>query len=235
MECVIMTEETLGQKIKRLRDAAGISQRKLAIATGIDLSYINQLENDRRGGITMTTAAKLAQALNTTADVFLNGQMDAAPLDRPFSTLMVELERKYNEAETKQLVKLPVLGSVSAGVLEMREQNKMPTNYVEILRSRLDSSINLEQLYALEVKGNSLEGDNIFDGDYVVIQRDAIFIDSKIYVVKIDNEVVLKHVSMQGDMVKLWSTNSHYKEQIVNASKVEIQGRAIKKVSDEDL
>lgn len=46
--------------LKKLRVDAGISLKKLSVATGVDPATISQLENDRRKG-QLTTLAKLAR------------------------------------------------------------------------------------------------------------------------------------------------------------------------------
>ena len=40
-------EESLGQRIQRLRRHRGLSQRQVAAQLGIDFTYLSKLENDR--------------------------------------------------------------------------------------------------------------------------------------------------------------------------------------------
>lgn len=53
--------ETFGQRIKRLREAAGLKQHELAARCGMGQSAIGNIENGKRGG--SRNLAKLATAL----------------------------------------------------------------------------------------------------------------------------------------------------------------------------
>jgi transcriptional regulator with XRE-family HTH domain len=65
-----MKNETIGQRLKRLRHAAGISQEKLAEASGVPVGTIRGIEYDRREPL-LTTAAKLARALGASVDTLV--------------------------------------------------------------------------------------------------------------------------------------------------------------------
>jgi transcriptional regulator with XRE-family HTH domain len=43
-----MKKETMGERLKRLREAAGLSQPQLAQATGVPVGSLRQWEQDRR-------------------------------------------------------------------------------------------------------------------------------------------------------------------------------------------
>jgi transcriptional regulator with XRE-family HTH domain len=65
----------VGKEVRRLREAKGWSQAKLAVETGMAVSGISQIENDRRNP-NSATLAKLAKALEVeVADLF--------PLEQP--------------------------------------------------------------------------------------------------------------------------------------------------------
>lgn len=63
---------TLAANLRAARVAAGLSQVKLAIAAGLDLSYLNEIENTKRDP-SVTTIVKLARALGTTPSGLLSG------------------------------------------------------------------------------------------------------------------------------------------------------------------
>ena len=73
--------ETIGDIIKRLREAKGLSQRKLAGLAGIDRGYICQLEADKAGSITLKTAEKLAGGLGVSPSVFFGEEVHLSPVD----------------------------------------------------------------------------------------------------------------------------------------------------------
>lgn len=58
---------------KEVLEARGITQTKLAEATGLPVSRINDLVRERRG-ITVDSAIRLSKALGTSVDLWLNLQ-----------------------------------------------------------------------------------------------------------------------------------------------------------------
>jgi transcriptional regulator with XRE-family HTH domain len=63
-----MKTETLGQRLKRLREAAGLSQDRLARASGLPAGTLRCWEYDRREP-KLLAAAKLAVGLGVSLDV----------------------------------------------------------------------------------------------------------------------------------------------------------------------
>jgi transcriptional regulator with XRE-family HTH domain len=72
-----MARETTGERIQRLRKAAGLSQSGLAKATGIPVSTIKNWEQGRRSPL-LDTAGRVAGALNVSLDE-LTGDGGQAP------------------------------------------------------------------------------------------------------------------------------------------------------------
>jgi len=60
----------LGKRIRSLREAAGISQERLALASGLDRSYLGRIE---RGEVNITVLSlyQIAHALNCSAHEIL--------------------------------------------------------------------------------------------------------------------------------------------------------------------
>jgi transcriptional regulator with XRE-family HTH domain len=59
--------ETMGQRLKRLREAAGLSQSQLARAAGVTLGALRNWEHDRREPL-VSAAARLAKAMGCTME-----------------------------------------------------------------------------------------------------------------------------------------------------------------------
>ncbi len=62
---------TLGERLKRLRELAGISQGELARRAGINRPTISQLESGQIKNITVETAKRLAKALEISLDMLV--------------------------------------------------------------------------------------------------------------------------------------------------------------------
>ena len=70
---LVMTEERIGDRLRRLRMEAGLSQRELAKRSGIDREYICQLEANKTGTITLRTAESLAKGMGINPCSFFSG------------------------------------------------------------------------------------------------------------------------------------------------------------------
>lgn len=64
-----MIKQKVGNRIRELRTAAGLSQEKLALAAGIDRTYIASVENGKRN-ISIVNLEKIIKALDCTFAVF---------------------------------------------------------------------------------------------------------------------------------------------------------------------
>lgn len=62
---------TFGQRLKSLREQAGLSPSDLAGRAGLHQSHVYDLENGRRPNPGWDTVQKLAEALGVTPDAFL--------------------------------------------------------------------------------------------------------------------------------------------------------------------
>ncbi len=66
---------TLGQRLRHLRELAGLSQNELAKRANVHRPLISVLESGKQRSVTLETAQRLAQALGVTLD-FLAGPGD---------------------------------------------------------------------------------------------------------------------------------------------------------------
>jgi SOS-response transcriptional repressor LexA len=213
-----METETIGNKIKQLREAQGLSQSKLSKLSGVDRSSLNKLESGKRTTISWRVARSLSPLLGVTPEALIG----ESPLPEPKpKSLQAILSEAQEAMKAMELVQVPVLGTVPAGHFNLEEQQT--EGYVPIPRSLLGASG--KNLYVLNVSGESLAGDNIHSGDQVVVEPAAAVVDGKIYIVRINSEVTAKHVYRLDGKVKLVSTNGEYKEMVVDD--VEILGRVI--------
>jgi transcriptional regulator with XRE-family HTH domain len=60
-----------GTRLRKLRRDAGFTQRQLAIAVGLDFSYISKLENGHNPPPAADTIVRLCQAMNVTPEPLL--------------------------------------------------------------------------------------------------------------------------------------------------------------------
>lgn len=70
----IPVQQRIGLRIKELRAKTSLSQERLAMAAGLDRTYINSVENGRRN-ISISTLTKIASALNVSLRDFFNCEL----------------------------------------------------------------------------------------------------------------------------------------------------------------
>ena len=64
-----MIKQKVGARIRELRNDRGLSQEKLALAAGLDRTYIASVENGKRN-ISIVNLEKIIIALNSTFSIF---------------------------------------------------------------------------------------------------------------------------------------------------------------------
>lgn len=64
-----MIKQKVGARIRELRNDRGLSQEKLALAAGLDRTYIASVENGKRN-ISIVNLEKIIVALNSTFSTF---------------------------------------------------------------------------------------------------------------------------------------------------------------------
>ncbi len=221
---VVMSDETIGQLIKRLREIKGLSQNKLAEASGIDRSYISQLEGGKTSSISLKTARSLSKALNVQPEIFLSD--DKTPINLPPKSLNSIFEEFKEKFEALEMVEIPIRGYIPAGYPCIKHEGNEGFAYVskESIKNIPDKSA----LFALVIQGESLIGDSIFPGDRLLIKpQTEVDIQKKIYVCRIGNECTAKHVELTPEgKYRLMGTNSHFEDW--EPSELEIMGRALR-------
>lgn len=211
---LLMTKETIGQRITRLRKLKGLSKYRLAKLSGVNESYIYLLEKDGVVSPRGDTLLALAKGLGVPMAEL------AGEVKKSLENLVGEVVERY---EALEQLEIPLRGTVPAGYPFPVDQE--PGEYVEVSRHEL-GGIAPQTLYGLKIGGDSLQGDEIYQGDTVIVNStDLEVVDGKIYIIRLGDEVCARHIFHQGDRLKLASSNGQYKE--IEATEVEILGRVI--------
>lgn len=118
-------------------------------------------------------------------------------------------------------VDLPVLGYIAAGrpIEPMTDPNATFKVSPELISGK-------QRAYVLQVKGDSMIEDGIFDGDFVVIEEKPEVRDGDIVVALLDNGLAtLKRFFKEATRVRLEPANSTM--QPIYAANVRIQGKCV--------
>jgi transcriptional regulator with XRE-family HTH domain len=77
------TMETMGQRIKALREARGMSQQEIADVVGVSKSAVSQWELGQSKDIKLRTFLALLEALRTDMEYLVYGAARKAPAESP--------------------------------------------------------------------------------------------------------------------------------------------------------
>jgi repressor LexA len=116
-------------------------------------------------------------------------------------------------------IELPLMGYIAAG--RPLEPHTDPNATFQISASLITGQ---KTAYVLQVKGNSMIDDGIFDGDYVVIEKTNLAHNGDIVVALVDdNLATLKRFYKEGEKVVLRPANAEM--QPIYPTKLLIQGK----------
>ena len=119
----------------------------------------------------------------------------------------------------KVVVDVPVLGRVAAGqpllaVHNIEDFFPLPLDFTEH-----------EDVFMLRVRGDSMQGAGILDGDYVVVRRQASAHNGDIVVALVGDEATVKRFYREGDHVRLQPENPAFEP--ILTREVQVLGRVI--------
>ncbi|MBC7288207.1 MAG: transcriptional repressor LexA [Armatimonadetes bacterium] len=109
---------------------------------------------------------------------------------------------------------VPLVGRVAAGTPVLAEQN------VEELIPLPEGILPAGEAFMLRVRGDSMIGDGIYDGDLVVVQRQDTADDGDLVVALIEDEAVVKRFIRHSETIELRSSNPVYPPIYVREARV---------------
>ena len=177
--------ETMGERIKRLRQLKGITQEDLAKIVGLQRGAIAKYEIGIVENMKQTTIKKMADYFGV----------------KP-SYLMC-LEDKLDELGNP-VVSIPLLGTVKAGYNYLAEENWIGN--VDIDKKLADSG----EFFALNVKGDSMSP-VLIEGDIVIVKKQDDFENGDIVVALINgDEATIKKAKKSDSSILLRPFNNNY-------------------------
>jgi repressor LexA len=117
---------------------------------------------------------------------------------------------------------IPILGKIAAGV---------PIEAIQQEVARIAAPADLlssGEHFALEVRGESMVGAGILDGDIVILQRTENANSGDIVVALVDNtEATLKRLRKRGGSIALEAANPDFGTKIYGPDRVKVQGKLV--------
>lgn len=196
------------ERIRELRESRGISQEALAEILGVDRTTIVKYES---GGSRPTrNLKKLADYFHVSTD-YLLGNTDA---------------KRAGLFQLNETNRVPVIGSVRCG------PDGPAYEYIDEYIA-IDDGYRPEEMRGFLATGDSMEGDEIHDGDVCLVHLQEEVPDGSIAVVVIDGEEgTMKHFHRDEDkgVIVLQSSNPAYPPRIFageDANSVRVIGRVV--------
>lgn len=117
---------------------------------------------------------------------------------------LIDLEDMYSSFPKKEIVNIPIVGTVTAGT---------PILAIENIEDTLPISIDFvgnNDSYVLKVKGESMIEAGILNGDYVIVNSQNTAKNGDIVVALIDDEATVKTFYKESDHVRLQPENRNF-------------------------
>ena len=116
--------------------------------------------------------------------------------------------------------RLPLLGRIAAG---------RPVEAIETAETiSLGDIIGAREVFALEVRGDSMQDEHIVSGDFVLVERTRTAREGEIVVALVDGaDATLKRFYREGSLIRLQPSNTGMAPIYAPAANVNIQGRVL--------
>jgi repressor LexA len=123
-------------------------------------------------------------------------------------------------SRTRSSDRLPLAGQIAAGLPV--EASEFPDSI------SLHDVVGNRDVFALEVRGDSMRDEHIISGDYVLVERTRTARQGEIVVALVHGaETTLKRFYSEGSVIRLQPANMEMEPIYVPAAQVSIQGRVL--------
>jgi repressor LexA len=169
---------------------------RLGISRTTAFEHIEQL---RRKGL-VSHLPKVARSLSSTSKA---------------RKLLKQIADERPDGSEESAGGIPLVGRVAAGLPVEAIENKEYISIESCFGNRGD-------IFALEVRGDSMIGENIHDGDYVICRRTAAATDGQLVVAIVDDEnATLKRFYREKTGARLVAANDDYEPIYSNNCRIE--------------
>ena len=138
------------------------------------------------------------------------------------------LQRAHNRSRSidvlptrrKSYDRLPLVGRIAAGKPVEAVETEASLSRGDIIGNR--------DVFALEVRGDSMRDEHIVSGDYVLVERTRTAREGEIIVALVDgSDATLKRFYREGDRIRLQPSNAEMAPIYADAASVSIQGKVL--------
>lgn len=127
----------------------------------------------------------------------------------------------WKEKDSLKVVRVPILGRVSAGVPLLTEENFEGFLIIEKFLFQQTP------LFGLRIRGDSMTGAGILNGDYVIAVSQPQAENGDIVIACLYNEFTVKRLRFKNKKWWLTPENSRYKSIVLDTETLQIQGKVV--------
>lgn len=133
----------------------------------------------------------------------------------------VHEQRRLRQEQPAAAVEIPLLGRIAAGAPVEAVEQRATLSFADFAHN--------PDMFALEVRGDSMIEDHICDGDMILLERASQVRDGDIVVALVSgSETTLKRLYREpGDRIRLQPANAALQPIVVPAGDVQVQGRLV--------
>jgi repressor LexA len=140
---------------------------------------------------------------------------------RKVETIQAASRSRSGRRDVPRGVPVPIVGRIAAGPLSLAEQHI--DDYLLVEEGLMPGA----QLFALRVKGQSMIGAGILDGDYVIARQQPMADDRDVVVARIGDEATVKRLRRDRGGWRLHPENPDYEIIPLTKGDAEIQGKVV--------
>ncbi|GKU79342.1 S24 family peptidase [Paenibacillus sp. L3-i20] len=214
--------------------------KKIADAAHNEVSYADLL--DAVGLLTPDLKAKIDRltTLKGLANDYEQAEKDLSQANHKLAKanhLVKEAEAEYKNLKDLEkmgaktighFIRVPLLGSIAAGLPLFAEENIIEWEYVANTFGATEGEV-----FSLVVKGDSMTGSRIYEGDKVLVRIQPEVADGEIAVINVDGEnATLKRVKHIEGKVLLIADNPKYTPILVESENARVCGKVIQVLFD---
>lgn len=189
--------QKLGRAVAARKKEFKLSYRKLEAACGVKYPTLHHIVEADVDSVTMPNFMRIVKWLGQAPEEFING------------------------VRTETL-KLPLFQAASAGKGEMTLDQR--SEEFELL-STLVNPKKVNRTFLVRVAGDSMEGEGIFDGDLLIVERAEEAHPGEIVIANVEGQMYVKRLAQSGKIYVLRSANPNYPDIAIPAKEKPIQGR----------
>jgi len=199
----------IGERIRQAREAEGMSQETLGERIGYTKFAVSKWEAGTRP-VSIDALKRIAEVLHRPISYFVRTDLEGLHLDPKFTDILTQFD----------LAILPVYGLVNAG--EPAFVMEHPTEYITVPKEAVGQA-----RFAIRVRGNSMIGLDIHDGDLLFVRPQDWAEDGDIVVARLNGEeyVVKRFRKQPGEPPLLESENPDYPS--IPAADARIVGKVV--------